>query len=125
MDNMGNSSSRNRRLPSTETTIAKILESPSDFSRVRLTGIVISNDEGRRVLEINDGTGLISVFSNESALEKSVVRVIGRVAPLSDGGVDIDAEILQVLEGVDIKVISRIKELKSKLQAQYDRDHPT
>lgn len=115
---------RRKQLPSTEISIAELLENPRIATRVRITGMVVSVDESRREFSMNDGTGLIRVFSNDTPTPKDLVRLIGRVSPLTEGGAEIDAEILQVLEGLDPKLLKEVRDLRLSLQKKYDQEHP-
>jgi hypothetical protein len=119
----GTSAPQRRRLPSIEIPIAEILENPRTSSRVRITGMVVSVEESRREFTVNDGTGTIRVFSNETPSPKTLVRVIGRVSPLSEGGAELDAEIVHPLEGLDPKLLKEVRDLRHNLQKQYDHDH--
>ena len=114
---------RRKRLPSTEISVADLLENPRIATRVRITGMVVAVDESRREFSMNDGTGLIRVFSNETPTLKALVRIIGRVSPLTEGGAEIDAEILQVLEGLDPKLLKEVRDLRFSLQKTYDQEH--
>ncbi|MHA1713084.1 MAG: hypothetical protein ACTSW4_03425 [Candidatus Ranarchaeia archaeon] len=111
-----------RRLPSVETTINEIMENPRMFSRVRLTGMVVSSDESLRELLLNDGTGTIRVFSNDIVSPKTLVRIIGRVTPMTDNEVELDAEIVQSLN-IDPKLLKAVRDLRLKLQRKYKKDH--
>lgn len=114
---------RKRRLPSVDTTISEILANPRNFARVRVTGLVVSTDESRRAIMVNDGTGSITIYTGEVVSEKTPVRIIGRPAPLIDGGAELDAEILQVLTGLDVTMLKEVLNLRRRLQAKYDEAH--
>ena len=112
-----------RRMPSQEVSIAEILSNPRVVTRIRITGMVVSSDESRRELMVNDGSGTIRVFSNEIVAPKTLVRIIGRISPLMEGGAEVDAELIQPLNGVDPKLIKEVRDLRYGLQKQYDEDH--
>jgi len=112
-----------RRMPSQEVSIAEILSNPRVVTRIRITGMVVSSDESRRELMVNDGSGTIRVFSNEIVAPKTLVRIIGRISPLMEGGAEVDAELIQPLNGVDPKLIKEVRDLRYGLQNQYDEDH--
>lgn len=114
---------RRKRLPSSLITIAELLENPRIATRVRFTGMVVSADESRREFSVNDGTGLIRVFSNETPAIKALVRIIGRVSPLAEGGAEVDAEIVQLLEGLDPKLLKEVRDLRLNLQKNFDHEH--
>jgi len=83
----------------------------SDF-KVAVSGNVMSLREGGFLL--GDGSGEVYITiaemeKNPGCREKDVVRVMGRIVPY-DEGFEIQAEIVQNLNGIDMGALKRIKE---------------
>ncbi|MEE9323411.1 MAG: replication protein RepA [Candidatus Aenigmarchaeota archaeon] len=99
-----------RRLPAYEKKVAEI---GKDDIRVRLLGMVI--DRKDNVVVLDDGTGKINVVFAEPVVTEANkrVRVFGRVIP-SEGGFEIQGEILQDMSDVDLELYKKVTELEKK-----------
>jgi len=100
-----------RRLPAKEKPIAAI--QPETDVRLRLTGTVI--DMGPSSVVIDDGTGKVEVFFEREPLvrEGQLVRVVARMLPMIDG-FECRGEALQDLEGFDIDLYKKAKEIANR-----------
>ena len=97
-----------RRVASVERRVSEITE--QDI-RVSVIGTVIDSKEDRIV--IDDGTGRIEAsFGSPVNISDKTVRIFGRVMPI-DGGVEISGEIIQGMDGLDMDMLGRVKELES------------
>jgi len=101
------------RTPSIERAIRDITEADT---RVRIVGVVVRCDVGKKLALVDDGTGQIRVLTEKVLKEGMKVRVIGRVAVLKSGEIEIDGEVIQDLEGLDMELYSTIRDLKKDLQ---------
>jgi len=97
-----------RRLFAKDKDIASV--KPEIDVRVRLTGTVI--DTGQNSVVIDDGTGKAEVIFEEQPQvnQGQLVRVITRILPLIDG-FQFRGELLQRLNGFDIKLYKKAKDL--------------
>ncbi len=105
------SSFSQRRLPAVEK---KISEVDNQSARVRVTGTII--DKKDNMVMVDDGSGKIkAVFSEPVPQEtQEQVRVFGRVMP-SDEGFEIQGELIQSMEGVDMKTYRKVREMERDL----------
>jgi len=92
--------------------------------RVSIVGVIVERRDSELV--IDDGTGQATVvFDNSALLEgvevKSIVRVFG--TPMeAEGGVEIHADILQRMNGLDLKLYKKGKEELKKLEREISGD---
>ena len=95
-----------RRLPSVYRRVADI---SADDIRVCIIARVIDVQENVAVLD--DGTGKINAsFGNDISQETgALVRVFGRVIN-SEGGFELQGEVMQAVEGLDIDLYRRVEE---------------
>ena len=98
-----------RRLPGIFREISGI--KPDDV-RVSVLGTVIDSEDGRFVLD--DGTGRLLVSWDQGVEQGRLVRVIGRVIPL-ENGLELQAEVLQDLTGLDLKLFKKAREMEVRL----------
>ncbi|MEM7822937.1 MAG: hypothetical protein QW703_01650 [Candidatus Aenigmatarchaeota archaeon] len=98
-----------RRLPAVYRQIDSIRQ--NDI-RVCILGMVVDAKAGRLVLD--DGSGKVIVSSEEEINIGSRVRIFGRVIP-TDEGVEISAELIQNVEGLDIELWKKAKEMEVRL----------
>ncbi len=96
-----------RRMPSVEKAIAEIR--PDDI-RVAVTGTVIDFQEGFMVLDDGTGQASISVEDSKGVERGKLVRVLGRVIP-TEGGFEIQAEVVQDMSGLDTELLKRVKSI--------------
>jgi hypothetical protein len=88
--------------------------------RISIVGIVVGKDESGLV--IDDGTGQATVlFDNPRWLEGvdigSIVKVMG--TPLeAEGGMEVHADLLQRMDGLDLKLYRQAMEELKKLESQ-------
>lgn len=95
-----------RRLPAVEKSISEINQ--QDI-RVKLLGMIIDRTESSIILD--DGSGKIEIFfDNVPEIKGNLIRVIARVFPLIDG-LECRGEVVQNLEGFDISLYKRAKEI--------------
>ena len=97
-----------RRLPAFEKDISEI---GKNDVRVRLMGMVIDNKDN--IVVLDDGTGKINVVFAENVQTENNkrVRVFGRVMP-SEEGFEVQGEILQEMEGLDMELYRKVRELE-------------
>ncbi|MBI4173965.1 MAG: replication protein RepA [Candidatus Aenigmarchaeota archaeon] len=95
-----------KRLPSVRKRIAEIT---ADDMRVQVIGTVIDAQDNRIILD--DGTGQVTaVFDGPQDLAgRKRVRVFGRVIAM-EGGVELQAEILQDATGLDLQLLKRVEQ---------------
>jgi len=92
--------------------------------RVSAVGMVVEKRDSELV--IDDGTGQATVvFDNPSLLEnvevKSIVRVFG--TPMeAQGGMEIHADVLQRMDGIDLKLYRKAKEELKDLEKEIGED---
>ncbi len=92
--------------------------------RVTVVGIVVAKDESS--IMIDDGTGQAAViFDNPRWLENvevgSVVKVMG--TPLeAEGGMEIHADLLQRMNGLDLKLYRKAREELKELEREIRGD---
>ena len=101
------------RPPGIERAIRDITQADA---RVRIVGVVVRYDVGKKLALVDDGTGQIRVLTDQVLNEGMKVRVIGNVAVLKSGEIEIDGEVIQNLEGLDMELYSTIRDLKRDLQ---------
>lgn len=85
-------------------------------SRVRLLGTIVAKSTDSFVLD--DGTGSVRVQIGygtlENLKEKQLARVIGRVISTGDSSFDLRAEVIQVLESLDLEAWRKVQVLWKK-----------
>ena len=98
-----------KRLPSFERRISEV--SSKDI-RVRIYGTIVDSQVDS--ITLDDGTGTVKVGIEQSvkADPGSKVRVIGRVIPF-DAGVEIQAEIIQDMSGLDFDLLRKVQGLEA------------
>ena len=89
-----------------------ISEIKEDDIRVRLLGTVVSQTG---IIMIDDGTGMIKINTEESLSNGDRVLVIGRVSIKTDGQKEIDAEIVKMVNEIDIDLYKEVKKLKKQI----------
>jgi len=96
-----------KRMPSVDRKVSEIGE--GDI-RVSIIGTVIGGQDNRLV--VDDGTGKVSVSFEQPVKAESgkLVRVMGRVIPM-EGGAEIQGDVLQPMDGMDMKLKKRVDEL--------------
>ena len=111
---------KTRRRPGVEKAISEIND--SDF-RVRILGTVISRDDENNLCVIDDGTGRAVAFFESSEQLLSVeagklLRIMGKVRKNEDGAhkTGIDAEIVQDMNTLDLKLLEQTKDVLEKLR---------
>lgn len=99
-----------RRLPSTERTIAEI--KPEDI-RINIVGTIIDKNDDSTSIVIDDGSGKVAVSfeTAQSAEINQFVRVFGRAIPL-ENGVELQGEIIQDMSKLDKGLLKKVKGLK-------------
>lgn len=97
-----------RRLPAFEKKISEI--QPDSDVRVRMIGTVI--DSGPNSIVLDDGTGKVEVYFEEQprVRQGQLVRIITRILPIIDG-FECRGEVLQSLEGFNLDLYKKAKEL--------------
>lgn len=108
-----------RRLPAVERNISDIKQ---DDIRVRVIGTVLDKQGNRIVLD--DGTGKVDVgFEGPPEVESGqLVRVFGRVISL-ENGFEIQGELVQKLDGLDMKLRKKVMELENKINLKNPGVH--
>ncbi len=98
-----------KQLPAKEM---KIQDLTSSNMRVRLTGTVISKEDNGFMLD--DTTGAIKVICDKNALshitEKSTIQALGWVSANANNEMEIRADILTNLNGLNLKLYRRTLE---------------
>ncbi len=89
-----------------------ISEIKEDDIRVRLLGTVVTQTG---IIMIDDGTGMIKINTEESLSNGDRVLVIGRVSIKTDGQKEIDAEIVKMVNEIDIDLYKEVKKLKKQI----------
>ncbi len=81
-----------------------------DF-KVAVSGIVVS--KGQNSFMIDDGTGQAGVFYGGEIEQGKYFRVFGRVSRFGEG-LEIEAEFIQSLEGIDKQLHQQIVDIMNK-----------
>ena len=102
-----------KRMPSVYRKVSGIGQ---DDVRVSIIGTVIDKQENRLV--VDDGSGKVNVSFEEPVKPESgsLVRVMGRVIPM-EGGVEIQGDVCQEMEGMDMDIKKMVDELATGGQA--------
>ena len=106
------SSEFQRRMPAVDRQVSEI--KPEDI-RVKVTGTIVDVQGTRAVLD--DGTGKLEMSLGELKAEpQKLVRVFGRVMA-QEGGLELQAEILQDMSGLDLELMRKIREAEKQIKS--------
>ena len=98
-----------RQSPARKRRVNEI--SDTDY-RVRVIGTVVSVSSDEQILD--DGTGTITVRTDQNLEMGKLIRVIGRIFRKDDGTFELNAEIIQDMNGLDIELYNKVRELQDK-----------
>ncbi|NVM01613.1 MAG: hypothetical protein HWN67_04725 [Candidatus Helarchaeota archaeon] len=90
----------------------KINEINENDKRVRILGVNISSTQD--FAKIDDGTGVINVKIEFPLEERKRYRIIGQVSKQSDKKFVIIAEIVQLMDKLDMDLYQKVFEIKRK-----------
>ncbi|MFN4132747.1 MAG: hypothetical protein ACK4GQ_00015 [Candidatus Hadarchaeales archaeon] len=101
----------------------KISEITASSGRVRVFGVVIAKTDGE--LEITDGSGeMVVVFDDPGVIRDvevgSRVRIFG-VPLVTEGGVELQGEIIQRMDGLKIELYEKVQKEWMKLEEELRR----
>jgi hypothetical protein len=92
----------------------EIREIKGDETLVSFIGVVVSIDPSTYMLILDDGTGAISVSSDNLYDMEQVLRVIG--SPYKEGGqIIVDSEVIQNFSDFNIELFKKVQEIEKEV----------
>jgi hypothetical protein len=92
----------------------EIREIKGDETLVSFIGVVVSIDPSTYMLILDDGTGAISVSSDNLYDMEQVLRVIG--SPYKEGGqIIVDSEVIQNFSDFNIELFKKVEEIEKEV----------
>jgi hypothetical protein len=92
----------------------EIREIKGDEALVSFIGVVVSIDPSTYMLILDDGTGAISVSSDNLYDMEQVLRVIG--SPYKEGGqIIVDSEVIQNFSDFNIELFKKVQEIEKEV----------
>lgn len=92
--------------------IRRINELTDDDYRVRVIGTVVNVSSEEQILD--DGTGTINIVTDQKLEVGARIRAIGRIFRKDDGTIELNAEIIQDMKGLDTELYNKVRELQKK-----------
>ncbi|NPV50099.1 MAG: replication protein RepA [Candidatus Methanofastidiosum sp.] len=92
----------------------EIREIKGDETLVSFLGVVVSIDPSTYMLILDDGTGAISVSSDNLYDMEQVLRVIG--SPYKEGGqIIVDSEVIQDFTDFNLELFKKVQEIEKEV----------
>lgn len=92
----------------------EIREIKGDETLVSFLGVVVSIDSSTYMLILDDGTGAISVSSDNLYDMEQVLRVIG--SPYKEGGqIIVDSEVIQDFTDFNLELFKKVQEIEKEV----------